>query len=240
MPFEVKVESDKLLQQFEDMQKRVTELDQKLPQVFLDWQREDMNRKFPKIDEQAGLSVTTLRLSALAQASAPTRAAAASAAKRKQARRRVVRHQAADPAPGAGRATVRPHDRDVQGGHRMAVNFSTLVYLPNYDMFARADHGDAAGVAAGCARVCRARDLRHAPGRRAGDGRLDHLRSADHPRRARRRIHRRARAARPHPHPGRRRRRSGCSASSKSSTPRANGGGETTLVLRKIVTAKPS
>jgi len=60
MPFEVKIESEKLLQQFEDVQKRVTELDQKLPEVFLDWQREDMNRKFPKVDEKQGLSVTTL------------------------------------------------------------------------------------------------------------------------------------------------------------------------------------
>jgi hypothetical protein len=60
MPFEVKVESEALLQQFEDMQKRVTGLEQELPDVFLDWQREDMNRKFPKIDEQSGLSVTTL------------------------------------------------------------------------------------------------------------------------------------------------------------------------------------
>jgi hypothetical protein len=60
VPFEVKVESEKLLQQFEDMQKRVTELDQKLPEVFLDWQREDMNRKYPKVDEHSGLSVTTL------------------------------------------------------------------------------------------------------------------------------------------------------------------------------------
>ena len=60
MPFEVKIDSEKLLQQFESMQKRVTELDQKLPEVFLDWQREDMNRKFPKVDDHSGLSVTTL------------------------------------------------------------------------------------------------------------------------------------------------------------------------------------
>ena len=60
MPFEVKVESEKLLQQFDDMQKRVAGLEQELPDVFLAWQREDMNRKFPKIDEQSGLSVTTL------------------------------------------------------------------------------------------------------------------------------------------------------------------------------------
>jgi len=60
VPFEVKVESEKLLKQFEDMQKRVTELNEKLPDVFLDWQREDMNRKYPKVDEHSGLSVTTL------------------------------------------------------------------------------------------------------------------------------------------------------------------------------------
>jgi len=60
MAFEVKVDSEKLLSQFEDMQKRVSELDQKLPQVFLDWQRDDMHRQFPKVDEHTGLSVTTL------------------------------------------------------------------------------------------------------------------------------------------------------------------------------------
>ena len=60
MPFEVKVESEKLMQQFDDMQKRVAGLEQKLPDVFLDWQREDMNRKYPKVDEHSGLSVTTL------------------------------------------------------------------------------------------------------------------------------------------------------------------------------------
>ena len=60
MPFEVKIDSDKLLQQFEDAQKRVLDLENKLPDVFLDWQREDMNRKFPKIDERSGLSATTL------------------------------------------------------------------------------------------------------------------------------------------------------------------------------------
>ncbi|MBT1509413.1 hypothetical protein KIP88_02765 [Bradyrhizobium sp. SRL28] len=88
MPFEVKVESEKLLQQFEDMQKRVSELDQKLPDVFLDWQREDMNRKFPKIDEQAGLSVTTLVYprSRKPRINAP---GGGKGGRRKQARRRV-------------------------------------------------------------------------------------------------------------------------------------------------------
>jgi hypothetical protein len=59
VPFEVKVESEQLLQQFGDMQKRVTDLEQELPRVFLEWQREDMNRKYPKVDQQSGLSVTT-------------------------------------------------------------------------------------------------------------------------------------------------------------------------------------
>jgi hypothetical protein len=59
MAFEVKVESEKLLQQFDDMQKRVTELGQKLPEVFLAWQRDDMKRKFPTVDEHSGLEVTT-------------------------------------------------------------------------------------------------------------------------------------------------------------------------------------
>ena len=60
MAFEVKVESANLLKQFGDMQQRINDLDQKLPDVFLDWQREDMNRKFPKIDEHGYLSATTL------------------------------------------------------------------------------------------------------------------------------------------------------------------------------------
>ena len=60
MAFEVKVESASLLKQFGDMQQRINDLDTKLPDVFLDWQREDMNRKFPKIDEQSFLSATTL------------------------------------------------------------------------------------------------------------------------------------------------------------------------------------
>jgi len=59
MPIEVKVESENLLKAFDDMQKRVSELNQKLPETFLEWQAEDMNRRFPKVDEQAPLSVTT-------------------------------------------------------------------------------------------------------------------------------------------------------------------------------------
>jgi len=60
MAFEVKVESAGLLKQFADMQERINKLDDKLPAVFLDWQREDMKRKFPKVDESGWMSVTTL------------------------------------------------------------------------------------------------------------------------------------------------------------------------------------
>jgi hypothetical protein len=59
MPFEVKVEADKLLTQFLDLQTRVIDLDQKLPQVFLDWQTQDMKRSYPKIDGRGWMSVTT-------------------------------------------------------------------------------------------------------------------------------------------------------------------------------------
>lgn len=93
MPFEVIVESEKLLQQFEDMQKRVAELNQKLPEVFLDWQREDMNRKFPKVDEQTGLSVTTLVYP------------------------RSRRKRASKPS-GGGKSTARKQPRRVAGGKR--------------------------------------------------------------------------------------------------------------------------
>jgi len=60
MAFEVKVESAALMQQFAEMQERVNKLDDKLPQVFLDWQREDMKRKYPAVDQSSWMSVTTL------------------------------------------------------------------------------------------------------------------------------------------------------------------------------------
>jgi hypothetical protein len=59
VPFEVKVESEALLRQFEDVQKRVEGLDQKLPDVFLQWQRDDMKRSYPNISAHNTLSVTT-------------------------------------------------------------------------------------------------------------------------------------------------------------------------------------
>jgi hypothetical protein len=96
VPFEVTVESEKLLQQFDDMQKRVTDLEQELSRVFLDWQREDMNRKFPKINEQNGLSVTTYvyprsRLKRTKRGSGTPRKRARIAAGRPGAKRPILR-----------------------------------------------------------------------------------------------------------------------------------------------------
>jgi hypothetical protein len=52
MPMEVTVHSEKLMQQLDEALERLQAMKQeKLPDVFLDWQREDMNRKNPRIDE---------------------------------------------------------------------------------------------------------------------------------------------------------------------------------------------
>ena len=96
MPFEVKVESEALLSQFEDMQKRVAELETKLPNVFIEWQRDDMNRKFPKVNEQNGLSVTTFvyprsRLPRTKKGGGNTRRRARIAAGRPGAKRPILR-----------------------------------------------------------------------------------------------------------------------------------------------------
>lgn len=91
MPFEVKVESEKLLQQFEDMQKRVAELGQGVPETLLDWQREDMNRKYPTVDEKIGgtdanVAVTTL-VYPRSRRVRPVRKGLGRAIRRKQGRR---------------------------------------------------------------------------------------------------------------------------------------------------------
>jgi hypothetical protein len=99
VPFAVKVESEKLLQQFGDMQKRVVDLDQELPQVFLDWQREDMNRKYPKVDQQSFLSVTTL----IYPRSRLKRARKESGGKSTRKRARIAAGR-----PGAKRPILRP------------------------------------------------------------------------------------------------------------------------------------
>lgn len=50
MPFEVSVDADEVLKKFDELQERVTGLERQLPNTFMDWQREDMNRKFPKVE----------------------------------------------------------------------------------------------------------------------------------------------------------------------------------------------
>ena len=58
MPFEIKVDADKMLQQFDALTKNIAGLEQETSTTFFNWQAEDMNRKFPKV-EGSGLSVST-------------------------------------------------------------------------------------------------------------------------------------------------------------------------------------
>jgi hypothetical protein len=58
VPFEVKVEADATLKQFDELTKNIAGLEQETTTTFLAWQSEDMHRKFPKV-EGSGLSVAT-------------------------------------------------------------------------------------------------------------------------------------------------------------------------------------
>jgi hypothetical protein len=58
MAFEIKVDADAVLRQFDKLQFNVTNLEQETTPTFTDWQREDMHRHFPKV-EGSGLSVST-------------------------------------------------------------------------------------------------------------------------------------------------------------------------------------
>lgn len=58
MPFEAKVEADATLKQFDELLKSLADLELKMPNTFVDWQRDDMNRKFPKV-EGSGLTYST-------------------------------------------------------------------------------------------------------------------------------------------------------------------------------------
>lgn len=58
MPFEVKVDADKTLQQFDELTKNIAALEQETSVTFTAWQSEDMHRKFPKV-EGTGLSLST-------------------------------------------------------------------------------------------------------------------------------------------------------------------------------------
>lgn len=55
MPFEVKVEgANELLEKFADLQSRITGMYEDLPNTFMDWQRDDMHRKYPKVEGSGG------------------------------------------------------------------------------------------------------------------------------------------------------------------------------------------
>lgn len=58
MPFEVKIDADACLKQFDQVIKNVADLATETTTTFTAWQGEDMHRKFPKVDG-GGLSVST-------------------------------------------------------------------------------------------------------------------------------------------------------------------------------------
>jgi hypothetical protein len=58
LSFEIKVEADATLKQFDAVTKNVADLAQETTTTFIAWQTEDMHRKFPKVDGD-GLSVST-------------------------------------------------------------------------------------------------------------------------------------------------------------------------------------
>lgn len=60
MTFSIEVDDTKLLRNIDGMLQNLKGLEHQLPQTFLEWQHEDMNRKWPFIHNQTGLSVTTL------------------------------------------------------------------------------------------------------------------------------------------------------------------------------------
>jgi hypothetical protein len=59
VPFEIKVEADATLKQFDELTKNIAGLEQETTTTFLAWQTEDMHRHFPKV-EGSGLSVSTV------------------------------------------------------------------------------------------------------------------------------------------------------------------------------------
>ena len=59
MTFEIKVDADAVLKQFDELTKNIAELSQtELTTTFTAWQHDDMHRKFPKVDG-SGASVST-------------------------------------------------------------------------------------------------------------------------------------------------------------------------------------
>jgi hypothetical protein len=60
MSFEIKVDADVVMQQFDTLQQNIEGLSQELPQTFTDWQREDMHRHFPKTDSSGSALSETM------------------------------------------------------------------------------------------------------------------------------------------------------------------------------------
>ena len=58
MPFEIKVDADACLKQLDELIKNIADLETETSVTFTAWQRDDMHRKFPKV-EGSGLSVST-------------------------------------------------------------------------------------------------------------------------------------------------------------------------------------
>jgi hypothetical protein len=58
VPFEIKVDADACLKQFDELTKNIADLQTETSTTFFNWQAEDMHRHFPKV-EGSGLSVST-------------------------------------------------------------------------------------------------------------------------------------------------------------------------------------
>jgi hypothetical protein len=63
MPFTIEVEADETLKQLDELQKKITDLHQEMPQTLVDWQREDMHRHFPNIETSGSDTETTAETS---------------------------------------------------------------------------------------------------------------------------------------------------------------------------------
>ena len=58
MPTEITFDADTMLKQLAEVQQNFANLPQDTSTTFVEWQREDMHRKYPKVDGD-GLSVST-------------------------------------------------------------------------------------------------------------------------------------------------------------------------------------
>ena len=102
MPFEIKVDADECLKQFDQVIKNVADLSQnQLTTTFTAWQSEDMHRKFPKVDG-SGAAVST-EIFPRSQLVRPNK---------DKGRRRSIRQRsivaASRPSPGNAKPILRP------------------------------------------------------------------------------------------------------------------------------------